>query len=287
MNYNNKDLRILNITHADMDGCASYILLKQFYNKVIPVPVTYQSEKVIKEALLKYQGQYDIIICTDFYPAESITDIEQAAPYLVLDHHETVQQFHNGKTVIINTSMCGAMLTYKFISKMTDISSMYEFTNIVNDWDMFILADQKSRLFNNIYWEMGFKWFSRRFIHGNVELYPEEKEYIIEAGKEFKELYQNLDISDLCDKGVFFETDKFMNECVEMLKKDGYEWFVIRNKNSLSIRTTTVDLTKIFGILGYGGGHQFAGGIPLRFGQDIGKVLNELQNAYDAIYSND
>lgn len=287
MNYNNPELRVLNITHADMDGIASTIVLKNFYKKVITVPVTYQSEKAIEEALKKNAGQFDVIICTDFYPANTINTIRNTAPFLVLDHHETVQQYNDNQTIIINTSMCGAKLTYNFVNHYKDISHLKEFIDIVNDWDMFILADVRSRFFNNIYWEMGAKWFARRFLSGNCTLYPEEKQYLLDAQAEFKDMYDNMEISDLMDDGVFFETDRFMNECVEALKKDGYKWFVIKNKNSLSVRADHVDLTKVFSILGQGGGHVHAGGIPIRYNQDVGLLLNDLQNAYDAVYSND
>lgn len=287
MNYNNPELRVLNVTHADMDGIASTIVLKNFYKKVITVPVTYQSEKTIEEVLKKNAGQFDVIICTDFYPANTIDTIRNTAPFLVLDHHETVQQYNDNQTVIINTSMCGAKLTYNFVNHYKDISHLKEFIDIVNDWDIFILADVRSRFFNNIYWEMGAKWFARRFITGNCTLYPEEKQYLLDAQAEFKDMYDNMEISDLMNDGVFFETDRFMNECVEALKKDGYKWFVIRNKNSLSVRADHVDLTKVFNILGQGGGHIHAGGIPIRYNQDVGVLLNDLQNAYDAVYSND
>ena len=287
MNYNNPELRVLNVTHADMDGIASTIVLKNFYKKVITVPVTYQSEKAIEEALKMNAGQFDVIICTDFYPANTINTIRNTAPFLVLDHHETVQQYNDNQTIIINTSMCGAKLTYNFVNHYKDISHLKEFIDIVNDWDMFILADVRSRFFNNIYWEMGAKWFARRFLSGNCTLYPEEKQYLLDAQAEFKDMYDNMEISDLMDDGVFFETDRFMNECVEALKKDGYKWFVIKNKNSLSVRADHVDLTKVFSILGQGGGHVHAGGIPIRYNQDVGVLLNDLQNAYDAVYSND
>lgn len=291
MNYNNPDLRVLNVTHADMDGIASTIVLKNFYKKVITVPVTYQSEKAIEDAMTKNAGQYDIIICTDFYPANTIDTIRNTAPFLVLDHHESAEQFNDNKTVIINTTMCGAKLTYNFINHYKDISYLKEFIDIVNDWDMFTLQDVRSRYFNNIYWEMGTKWFTRRFISGNYKLYKEEQQYLLDAQTEFKDMYDNMEISDLMNDGVFFETDRFMNECVEALKKDGYKWFVIKNKNSLSVRADEVNLINVFNIFntnGYSaGGHLHAGGIPLNYKSDIGKVLNDLQLAYDAVYSDD
>lgn len=289
MNYNNPELKILNLTHSDLDGVSSNIVLRNFYKDIETEYITYQSEeRVITNMIAKYKDKVDLVIITDFYPSLTMSQIREAFPnILVLDHHETAQKYHDNKTVIINTSACGAMLTYRFVKTFKDISYLDDLINITNDWDMFILSDKRSRFFNNIYWEMGPKWFTRRFLNGNTKLYPEEQKYLIDAQAEFKKLYANLEISDLSNNGVFFETDRFMNECVEELKKEGYKWFAIKNKNALSIRCDEIDLTKVFKIMNVGGGHAHAGGIPLKYNDDIMIVLNRLQLAVDAVYSND
>lgn len=292
MNYNNENLNVLNIHHSDMDGVSSNIVLRNFYKNLESECITYQSEeRVISNAIAKYKDKVDLVIFTDFYPSLTMSQVREAFPnVLVLDHHETAQKYHDNKTVIINTSVCGTMLTYKFVKCFKDISYLEDLVNITNDWDMFILADKRSRFFNNIYWEMGPKWFTRRFLNGNTKLYPEEQKYLIDAQVEFKKLYANLEISDLSNNGVFFETDRFMNECVEELKKEGYKWFAIKNKNALSIRADDIDLTRVFNIFnasGYNaGGHLHAGGCRILRNEDLNIMLNRLQLAIDAIYEN-
>ncbi|MBQ1571576.1 MAG: hypothetical protein IIZ78_10660, partial [Clostridiales bacterium] len=124
MNYNNPELKILNLTHSDLDGVSSNIVLRNFYKDIETEYITYQSEeRVITNVIAKYKDKVDLVIITDFYPSLTMSQIREAFPnILVLDHHETAQKYHDNKTVIINTSACGAMLTYRFVKTFKDIS---------------------------------------------------------------------------------------------------------------------------------------------------------------------
>lgn len=287
MNYNNPNLRILNIYHADMDGVTSHIVLKNFYKTVIGIPVTYNTEWTLKnEILTNYKDKFDCIICTDFYPEQTIGFLKEQAVTLVLDHHESVEQYNNDIDVIINTAYSGTKLTYNFISKFKDIKYLNDLVTIVNDWDMFILKDKRSTYFNNMFWEMGMKWFMRRFIKGNITLYPEEKQYFIDAQKEFKDMYESLVISDLARNGVYFETSRFHHECMEELKKEGYKWFLVRNKNNLSIRCDDIDLTFVCKKIGKGGGHPHAVGIPIAKTDNVPELIQKIEQEVDFYYMN-
>lgn len=270
-----------------MDGIASSIVLKNFYEKVIVIPVTYQSEYYnVPEALEQYKEQFDCIICTDFYPTRTIKTLYQTSSILVLDHHESVQDKNDDQSIIINPIYSGCELTYNFIKKFKDISHLEELITIVTDWDMFRLKDNRSVYYNNMYWEMGPKWFMRRFIKGNVTLYPEEKQYFLDANKEFKEMYDRLEIFDLARNGVYFETARFHYECIEALKKDGYKWFAIKNKNNLSLRCDDINLVDICTKLGRGGGHIHACGIPLQKDENVGQLVKNIEYLIDEHYMN-
>ena len=286
MNYNNPSLRILNIHHYDLAGFASHIVLKNFYNTVISVPVTYNTEWKLVEEVDQYKDKYDAIICTDFYPSKTFNDLWARAHVQVIDHHETVEEKNNDNNVIINTQFCATALTYKFISAFKDIKYLEPFVRLVDDWDMFRLRDARSPYFNNLFWEMGGKWFIRRFMKGNLEFYPEEKQYFIDAKYEFKQMYESLEIVDLCRNGVFFEASKYQHECMEALKKDGYKWFIVKNKNNLSIRCDDLNLADICARLGKGGGHVHAAGIPLTKMDNVDEVVSKIEQCIDADYAN-
>ena len=286
MNYNNPNLRICNIYHSDLDGAATHIILKNFYKYVIGIPINYNTEWKLPDEVKNYEGKYDIIICTDFCPTKAYADLCKLGHVLVIDHHESVVDRNNNETIVINTQWSATALVYKFISKFKNISYLDNFVKLVDDWDMFRLKDPRSPFFNNMFWEMGNKWFLRRFIKGNLEFYPEEKQYFVDSRNEFKEMYETLEIIDLAQHGVFFETDRFMHDCIESLKKDGYKWFIIKNKSNLSIRCDDIDLTDVFKKLGKGGGHVHAGGLPLFKNDNIQEIIEQIERIVDAEYRN-
>ena len=154
MNYNNPDLRILNITHSDMDGIACSIVLKNFYKTVHVLPTNYNTEWKLADDAKAYEGKYDIIICTDFCPTKAYADICKLGHVLVIDHHESVMDRNNNETIVINTQWSATALVYKFISKFKNISYLDNFVKLVDDWDMFRLKDPRSPFFNNMFWEM-------------------------------------------------------------------------------------------------------------------------------------
>ena len=286
MNYNNPKLRILNICHYDCDGISSSIVLKNFYEEVITVPVTYNTEWKLLDEIAQYDGKFDAIICTDFSPAQTITDLRKLSTTLVLDHHESVVDKNNDTDIIINTLYSGTKLAYKFVSKFKDVSYLEKFVNIVDDYDMFRLKIPASVYFNNLFWEMGYKWFMRRFITGNTTMYPEEKRYFIDAKKEFENMYETLEIVDLAHNGVYFESDRFHYECIEALKKDGYKWFAIKNKSNLSVRCDDIDLTEIAKKIGKGGGHVHAIGIPMAKIDNPIELVKRIELFIDTEYNN-
>lgn len=286
MNYNNPKLRILNVTHYDMDGCGASIVLKNFYEQVIVVPVTYNTEWKLLDEIAQYDGKFDAIICTDFYPSQTINDLRKMSTTLVLDHHESVVDKNNDTDIIINTLYSGTKLAYKFISKFKDVSYLEKLVDIIDDYDMFRLKLPASVYFNNLFWEMGHKWFTRRFITGNTVMYPEEKRYFVDAKKEFDNMYETLEIVDLAHNGVYFESDRFHYECIEALKKDGYKWFAIKNKSNLSVRCDDIDLTEIAKKIGKGGGHVHAIGIPMTKTDNPIELVKRIELFIDTEYNN-
>ena len=151
---------------------------------------------------------------------------------------------------------------------------------------MFRLKLPASVYFNNLFWEMGHKWFTRRFITGNTVMYPEEKRYFVDVKKEFDNMYETLEIVDLAHNGVYFESDRFHYECIEALKKDGYKWFAIKNKSNLSVRCDDIDLTEIAKKIGKGGGHVHAIGIPMTKTDNPIELVKRIELFIDTEYNN-
>ena len=140
MNITDKNLKVLNITHFDMDGACCHIILKNYYKSVTALPITYQSEKTLfaKATEEINKEHYDLIICTDFYPEIAYKDLTTLkVPMIVLDHHESAEKFHNGKTIVINTQNSASKLVFDLYNKLSDLSHLEDLVNIVDDFDMY------------------------------------------------------------------------------------------------------------------------------------------------------
>lgn len=282
-----KNTRILNITHYDMDGICSHIILKNYYSEVILVPITYQSEKTLTEKVKEHEGEYDAIICSDFHPEQTYTFLKKLGkPMIVMDHHESVANWHNGLDIIVDTSQSASRQLLQRYGKLCDLSHLNDLVAIVDDFDMYRKQDRRSPEFNKLFWEMGMKWWLHRFQNGNTKLYPEEIEWIKESFKQVDKVYDKLAITELPGHGVFFELDYYQFEITEKLRKDGYKWFMILNKKNLSIRSDeSIDLLPIIKKINRGGGHHQAVGIPLNYKEDVGYLVKKIIKAFNEIYT--
>lgn len=267
MNYfHNTKLRILNITHCDMDGAASGIVIKNYFNDVITESITYSQENTIIPRMSKHRDNFDAVIFTDFTPC-NLNEVKAfGKPVLVLDHHESAIKFNNPKEfVYVCPGFSGAKLAYEYFNHNDCLKHLEELVTIVNDFDLYLLKDPRSKPFNSLYWDMGFSWFINRFYSGDVELSKPEKAFLVRKQKEFKKYYDNLEISDLKNGGVFCYSDKFISEVSDALKEEGYKWIILYRTGFLSVRSadnSDINLVEVTKILGKGGGHEHAVGIP-------------------------
>lgn len=275
--FNNEDLKVLNVTHIDFDGGAANIVVQNFYKTVYTEVTNYGKEQALYDTIKKYLPKIDAIVITDFTPV-NIKAIQQLGkPVLVLDHHESAQQFNDPQNhVYVNLKYCGAMLAYKYFSAYKDLSHIQDIIAIANDYDLFTLNDKRSMCFNAMFWEMGFKWFVRRFKNGNTNLYPEEMEYLRWYKQDVQQYYDELPIVELPHKGAMFNTLKYSGEMSMLLRKD-YDYLVIPHDNSISLRSATdnINLLNVCQTIGKGGGHRKACGVPID-GEDVQKLVQRI-----------
>lgn len=280
--FYNPDLRILNFTHIDFDGAASAVVIKNYYKNVQTEVINYGKEQEAYDKMTKNMGAFDAVVFTDFCPV-NIKQLQKIGkPILVLDHHETAKQFADPQNgVYIKTEVCGAMLAFKYYSVKKDLSHLKDLINIANDYDLFTLKDNRSMCFNALFWEMGFRWFVRRFMTGNTSLYAEEKDYIRWYKVDEQKWYDNLELVDIPVKnlkGCFYETEKYLAEMSARLRLDGYDFQIIKHGTALSVRSNSdaLDLTKVCQFIGKGGGHPKAVGIPVPFGENIEELTKKI-----------
>lgn len=297
--FYNQDLRILNFTHIDFDGVVSSIVIKNYFANVIVERINYGKEPDIFTKIAMHRGGYDAIIFTDFCPAECagvpsknlIQEIVKSAgvPVLVLDHHESALK-HNDPAngVYINTKYCGAMLAWKYFGVKKDLSKLSDLVKLANDYDLFTLVDPRSMPFNALYWQMGFEWFLSRFKNGNTNLYPEEKQFLLEYKIIVQQTYDTLMLSDLPHHGCFYRCGKFMSEMSHRLANDGYQYQIVLHNSTLSVRSATdkINLVDVCQFIGKGGGHRRAVGIALRPNDDLKAEIQRICFGVEHVLNN-
>lgn len=289
--FQNNRLRILNFTHGDMDGAVSNIIIKNYYKNVITYTIgnDKKGNNDIIAKLTANSKKFDAIIFTDVCPENLTQVIAFGKPVLVLDHHECNLKYNNPKeNIYIATICCASKMAYQYFNTNDSLKKLEELVNLTNDHDLYLKKDIRSPHYNSLFWKMGFEWFVERFYDGDMKLSESESKYLIRRKKEFDKLYKNLEIHELGEKGVLCESDNFIYELFEALKKDGYEWCMIYRSNGyVSIRSSEesrINLLKVCEKLEKGGGHKHAIGMPLeknnllQLAKDVEKAIIEVKS---------
>lgn len=245
--WKNRKLKVLNITHYNLDGAISSILLKNFYKEVFVEPVAFNDDKRIIKTLSLIGHKYDLIIFTN-YVSKLVIDTTKKLKlnYYVFDHHQTTKQLTTLGNVAVKTDRS----TSKLLHSILDIAnSMIEFEKLVNysnDFEMGFYKEKTAQTLNALFWKMGFHVFVNRFVDGNIKYNHTELGMLKKYYTDYKEFYENLIVSDLEHNGVFCETTDFISDTIIDLLKD-YDWVVLKNKTRLYIKTKkeNLDLIKV------------------------------------------
>lgn len=266
MNFQDRNLRILNITHCDLDGSVAGIVVKRYYKNCLTYVTNYGRKKGLAtiDYIKSVLGKIDGVVFTDFSPVDFVAEMDALdVPYMILDHHESSMPLcdpKNGK--IISKKYCGAKLAYLyFVRTAPDLKNLEVLVDITNDYDMWILADKRSKYLNTVHWSYyGFPVFYERFKDGWNGFNEWEKEELAKAHEQFKHIWNNMPLTDLPHKGAICRANMLLSEISIELEKLGYDWFIIYNdltsKFHLRSMTDKVNFASICrDTLGRGGGH--------------------------------
>lgn len=268
LNLFSKGGKILNFTHVDMDGIGSNIALSKRLNNVVKVEVNYHD---VDDRIKNFDlNSYDAVIFSDICPNASLEYLSSFKNVIVLDHHDTALEHHNPENnVYIYNGISGSKLCFEFIKTMfgndNRTQEIEHLIEIINDYDLWIHKDPRSRYFNWLYNKYGSDNFKNRFIYGDVKLLNEEKKFITDLDYKIRDVFHNLELFDFEKvNGAMFFTSDYINDLAEMvLKKHNYDFIVIVNPSNMhaSIRSVgEFDSGAMLKGLGIGGGHKHAGG---------------------------
>lgn len=269
MNFLDRNIRVLNITHCDLDGSVAGIVTKRFYADCTTFVTNYGREKGLStvEYIKSIRNKIDAVVFTDFSPIDFVEEMnELKIPYMILDHHESALPLNDPKNgMIVNTKFCGAKLAYLYYVRIAkELECLKELVELANDYDCWIHNDRRSKYLNTVHWcYYGFDNFYERFKFGFNGFNEFEKGEILKAHNQFKKIWDEMPLTDLPHNGCICNASTLISEISIQLEKEGYEWFIIFNdltcKFHLRSRTDKVDWVPICrDVLKRGGGHSRA-----------------------------
>jgi len=268
-----QDSKIMNISHNDMDGVGASIAL----GNSVPsknIKYWYATYKDIDDIVRRLNfNSYDYVIMTDISPHDHSL-IKDKDNLILLDHHDTAKDLHNPSEFrAVIEGKCASLITKEFceLTIGADISYLDELFTLINDYDMWIHNDKRSKQLNELYYMYWGEKFRKRFFEGNVEFTDTEKEYLQEREKELKILIDNLEYYPLESiNGALFSGDQRINDvCDFLITKEKYDivFCKVAEKGKICVRSK-IDNIHIGNILreympSSGGGHKDAGSIDL------------------------
>lgn len=286
--------KVLNITHNDLDGVVSSIVLVNAFDDVTIEHRTYYNiNSFLNEAssVANYFNIYDYIVITDFNLSPPISQklfsIMASNNYqgqlLILDHHESALYLHDpSQNFYVIPNISAAMLTYEYITKLikVDLSYLFNMVYLANDYDMWIHKNTNSKKLNLIleyYMEEdktnGFLKFINDFKSGIDfnNLTKKVKDIIILKEGEIENEWNTLGVDMVPGyKIAIISTQrKYINEMCDRLLNGNYNIDVVINVNPnsttanvrASSRIKNMDLSKVIEtIFDNGGGHKLAAG---------------------------
>lgn len=275
---NNQKIQV--VTHTDLDGVCSYLVLCWLYGKKLDV---------IGTTPMKLEQDYDKLVASgktwdklyflDLDVSKIGEKIDQKST-VILDHHKTnLYQFKNAIARIYNETSCAKLIydTFFKAAGKTITSAQKTLIALADDWDSNTKATPLSESLNIVYHSMsdkfnsfvedyyeGFKPFDK-FKENTILLYKKHRKEYIDTLNPF---FGNIEFEGQKDVkvGAVF-CNKFVQECCDWLLKKfevDVAIAVLIEQKRIAVRrssnNTTVDVSKFVQRIASGGGHEAAAG---------------------------
>ncbi len=277
-----KNSKILNVTHNDLDGTGCSILLGGVFKNIDYLVCSYFS--IDKELLMINPDDYDYVFVTDISP--KIDEVLDKFDNLILiDHHQSAKNDPKKKR-FVNRKYSATYLTNHFLTKMYGEERLARFSKLVkliNDYDMWVLKYKGSKALNDLFSLYNDEKFRERFRHGKLSLNKAEKDYLSKVQAKFDKIYDELIVEEFeTINACWFESDVFVNELShKLMVEEGYQCVMFNTlKNyKVSIRSQMDDFN--FGLYlqenGIGGGHAKAAGVDVNTEEKMCSTVDFLE----------
>jgi oligoribonuclease NrnB/cAMP/cGMP phosphodiesterase (DHH superfamily) len=275
---NNKNIHV--VTHTDLDGVVSYLVLCWLYGRRLPVTGT-TPMKLEKDcaSLLSSNTNLDKLYFLDLDVSKIGEQIDNKN-VVILDHHKTnLYQFKNAVARIYNETSCAKLIHDTFFKQTnkTLTNSQKTLIALADDWDSNTKATPISEELNIVYHAMsnkfnsfvedyydGFKPFDK-FKQNTIALYKKHRKEYLDTLTPFFGNIEFESIKDIKVGAVF--CNKFVQECCDWLFGKFHvdvAIAVLIEQKRIAVRrnanNTTVDVSKFVQRIASGGGHEAAAG---------------------------
>lgn len=268
----NRDSKILNLSHNDMDGVSCTIVINNAFKNVTNINTSYDDLLGYLESI--NLASYDVVLITDLSPDEETGDvIKKHDNIILLDHHESSLFLHSPEdNRFVDMNKSATMMTKYFCESVTGSSLSYlgRFVELVNIYDMWQEEHNDfdfSRELNTLYFSYFDRKFYSRFFEGVIEFTKSEQQIIERKKAEFEEFWNNLDFYVLNSVNVgICDSQRFANDLAyRMMKDEDVDIAIIRNtktqRMSVRSRVENFSIGEFLRELDLGGGHPRAGAV--------------------------
>ena len=275
---NNQSIQV--ITHTDLDGVVSYLVLCWFYGKKLDVLGTTPAKLEQDYDKLVSSGKtWKTLYCLDLDVSKIGSKIDKKNT-VIFDHHKTnIYQFENAITRIYNETSC-AKLLYDSIFKGSDkqiTAKQKTLIALADDWDSNTKATPLSEGLNIVYHSMskkfdsfvedyfcGFEQFDK-FKLNTIDLYKKHRKEYLDSLSPFIGNVEFDGEKDIKVGAVF--CNKFVQECCDWLflaHDVDVAIAVLLEQNRIAVRRSSknskIDVSKFVQRIASGGGHEAAAG---------------------------
>lgn len=264
------------ITHLDLDGVVSYLVMCWLYGQKLDVLGTTPMKLEQDYDKLAASKTWDKIYFLDL-DVSKIGDKIDRKNTIILDHHKTnLYQFKNAIARIYNETSCAKLIYDTFFKEtgkgITDAQKTL--IALADDWDSATRATPLSENLNIVYHSMtdkfnsfvedyydGFHPFDK-FKTNTIALYKKHRTEYINGLNPFFGKIEFEGQKDIKVGAVF--CDKYVQECCDwLLKSCEVAIAVILNQKRIAVRRShhsNIDVSKFVQRIASGGGHEAAAG---------------------------
>ena len=273
---NNSTVQV--ITHSDLDGVVSYLVLCWFYGRKLDVMST--TPMKLEQDFDKLQSpgkKWDKLYFLDLDVSKIGSKIDHANT-IVLDHHKTnIYPYQNAVVRIYNETSCCKLIYDTFFKEKKVNNNQKTLIALADDWDSAQKKTPLSEQLNIVYHSMTNKFnsFVEDYYNGFVPFDKFKANTVLLHNKHCKEYIDTLTVfsgsvefegqKDIKVGAIFCE--KFVQESCDWLFNNhnvDIAIAVILNQKRISVRRNSnrddIDVSKFVQRIASGGGHAAAAG---------------------------